>query len=277
MKCSVHWLREWVDITASTNELIEQLTQLGFEVGGIGTEHTLDITIPPDRGDCLSILGIARELSAFYQITLNDTKQKSVLPEIVDVPTISIDAKQACSRYLGRLIQGIDVNIKIPDWMTERLESCGCKSVSTVVDVTNYVMLELGQPIHAFDFNCVEKEIKVRYAKAGEKILLLDGTELELTTYDLVVADDARPMALAGIMGSQAFSVTPNTHTILLECACFEPIGVRFSVRAHCVHSNSSYRFERGVDPKLQKRAIERTTEILLDIVVLNTRIWLTR
>lgn len=224
----------------------------------------LEIGLTPNRGDCLSILGLARELAALGAQTLPVPDVAPVAASIPDAPRVTLDAPEACTRYAGRIVRGVDTARPTPLWMKERLRRCGVRSISVVVDITNYVMLELGQPMHAFDLASVRDEIRVRMAHDDETLVLLDGTELKLPTDALVIADAQAPLALAGVMGGLDSGVGDETRDILLESAWFEPIALSRTARRHGLHTDASHRFERGVDPAGQRRAIERATALVL-------------
>lgn len=227
----------------------------------------IELDLTPDRGDCLGLAGIAREVGVINRCPVTP-------PEIdpVDVGSeerfeVRLDVPEACPRYLCRVMRGIDPAAQTPLWMRERLRRSGLRPISPVVDVTNYILLELGQPMHGFDLAKLEREIRVRMAKAGERLTLLDGQELELRDDSLVIADAERPVALAGIMGGNDSAVSAETRDILLESAFFAPTAIIGKARSYGLHTDSSHRFERGVDPQLQRSAMERATQLLLDIV----------
>jgi len=224
----------------------------------------VEIGLTPNRGDCLSMLGVAREVAALSGQALPRPSAAPVPATIADLPRVTLEAPAACSRYAGRILRQVDVSRPTPLWMKERLRRCGLRSISAVVDITNYVMLELGQPMHAFDLAAVHEGIHVRMARDGEGLELLDGTELKLPSDALVIADGRGPLALAGVMGGAASGVGDATRDILLESAWFEPIGLSRTARRHGLHTDASHRFERGVDPDAQARAIERATELVL-------------
>lgn len=272
MKFNESWLRERVNPAISTEELAKQLTSVGLELEAMepveGTNDiTFDVAISPNRGDCLSLFGVAREIGVKNQIDLSPVAVNAVPATIDETFPVEIADKNNCPHYVGRVIKGITSNATTPEWMRERLERCGLNVVSPVVDVTNYVMLELGQPMHAFDLAKLNGGICVRQSQANETIELLDETKLELKTPALVIADSNQALALAGVMGGLDSSVTDKTQDLFLEAAYFDPISVRLTSRHYGVISDSSYRFERGVDPLLQVKAIERATELLLQIV----------
>lgn len=228
---------------------------------------TIEIGLTPNRGDCLSIRGIAREVAVANGSPLVEPEQANVVITNHDTLPISLEAAEACPRYVGRIIRDVSPKAQTPMWMKERLRRCGVRSVSAVVDVTNYVMLELGQPMHAFDLEKLYGGVKVRLAQAGEKLKLLDGREVELAPDVLVIADDRAPVAMAGIMGGDASAVSDDTHDIFLESAFFQPEAISGRPRRYGLNTDSSMRFERGVDPELAVKAMKRASELLLKIV----------
>lgn len=230
-------------------------------------DFVFDIAITPNRGDCLSIMGMAKEISAETQSQLHTPNFCEVKPQIDDTLPINVSNPQACPAYVGRIIHNIQADVVTPMWLQERLRRTGIRCISPVVDVMNYVMIELGQPMHAFDLQKISTEIIVRMAKEGEEITLLDGQTKKLTPDTLVIADKIRPLAIAGVMGGLDSSVTLLTQAIFLESAFFSTSAISKMVRQYNLNSESSYRFERGIDPTLQRIAIERATELLLEIV----------
>ncbi len=227
--------------------------------------YEMDLT--PNRGDCLSIRGLAREIAALNNLDFCEPVIEAVQPTIDDVFPVQLTATEQCPRYLGRVIKGIDINIETPLWMQEKLRRCGLRSIDPVVDVTNYILLELGQPMHAFDLSQLNGGINVRMAEAGEKIVLLDGKQIEVQPDTLLITDQQGPLALAGIMGGQHSGVNSDTKHIFLECAWFDPLAIAGRARRYGLHTDSSHRYERGVDSDLQLQAIERATQLLLQIV----------
>ena len=227
----------------------------------------IDVDLTPNRSDCLSILGLAREVGALNKKTLKDPVITPVEPKIDDVFAVAVEAGEACPRYAGRVIRNVDLSRDTPLWMVEKLRRSGIRSIDPVVDITNFVMLELGQPMHAFDLNELRGGIVVRWAKPEEKLVLLDGQEIEMKPDSLVIADHEKPLALAGIMGGEHSGVSESTHDIFLESAFFAPLHIAGKARSYGLHTDSSHRFERGVDHAHQARAIERATELLLEIV----------
>ncbi len=229
-------------------------------------DQQLDLDLTPNRGDCLSIAGLARELAA-----LTGTAARGPAPKRVPVKSrrrlrIVIEARVDCPRYQGRVIEGIDTRAATPLWLRERLRRSGVRSIHPVVDVTNYVMLELGQPLHAFDLEKLSGAITVRHVRAGETLTLLDGKTVAAPDGTLVIADAKRAHALAGIMGGSDSAVAAGTTTIFLESAYFRPDTIAARARQLGLHTDSSHRFERGVDPDLQGRALERASELILSI-----------
>lgn len=227
----------------------------------------IEMALTPNRGDCLSIAGMAREVAVLTRSQINMPDSSPIVATILDTFPIEVFHPQACPRYVGRIIKNINPRSSTPLWMQERLRRSGLRSINAVVDVTNYVLLELGQPLHAFDLSHLTGGIQVRMAKAGESLTLLDGQTLSLNEQTLIIADHSQPLAMAGIMGGLESGVTPMTHHLLLESAFFSPQTLAGCARRYGLQTDASYRFERGVDPFLQRQAIERATALLLQIV----------
>lgn len=228
---------------------------------------SIELGLTPNRSDCLGIAGIAREVGVLNRCAVTAVATAAVAASSNRTFPVSVSAAGACPRYLGRVISGIKPSAVTPLWLQERLRRSGLRSISPVVDVTNYVMLELGQPMHAFDLAKLSQGIAVRMAQPGESIQLLDEQQLELTADSLVIADGNGPVALAGIMGGLASAVTEVTTELFLESAFFTPAAISGKARQYGLHTDSSHRFERGVDPEGPRRALERATRLLLDIV----------
>ncbi len=228
-------------------------------------DNIFEMDLTPNRGDCLSIVGIAREVGVLNELYPRQIDYSPVKPTIKDVIDITIDASEACGRYVGRILRGINVSAPTPRWMLERLSSSGIRSRGAVVDITNYVMLELGQPMHAFDLNKIEKSIIVRMG-CNEELKLLDDSKFRADKDTLLIADAVKPLALAGIMGGKESAVSSDTNDILLESAWFTPLTVAEKARSSSKQTDSSHRFERGVDSSLQEVALERATTFLIDI-----------
>ena len=226
----------------------------------------VDVDLTPNRGDCLSIAGLAREVGLLTRTDMTPPVINSVAPQIDDVADIEVIGVEGCPRYLGRVLRGVNVKVSTPLWMVEKLRRGGIRSIDPVVDITNYILLELGQPMHAFDLKQIEGGIRVRFAESGEKLVLLDGQEIELTTDSLVIADHQKPLALAGVMGGEHSGVGEDTVDLLLEAAFFNPVTIAGKARSYGLHTDSSHRFERGVDPQLARLAMERATALVLEI-----------
>ena len=231
-------------------------------------DQVIDIDLTPNRSDCLSIHGVAREVSALLdKPLLKDVAISEVSATSSTTFPVSVSASQDCPRYVGRVIEGVSGKIQSPIWMQEKLRRAGVRSINALTDITNYVMLELGQPIHAFDLQELNMGIEVRIANKHEKLDLLDGQTIELSGDELVIADSKQAIALAGIMGGQESSIQDATTEIFLESAHFKPETIAGKARRFGLHTDSSHRFERGVDPELAKCAIERATNLVLELV----------
>ena len=227
-------------------------------------DQTIELSLTPNRGDCLSLTGIAREVAVLNRSKFERSTIEPIPSTIKDTRDVNLDAAEACPRYTGRIIKNVNNKKPAPVWLTERLRRSGIRSISAIVDITNYVMLELGQPMHAFDNDKLSGNISVRYARAGEKLTLLDGENKALSPDTLVIADKTQAIAMAGIMGGLATSVTEDTQNIFLESAYFSEQAIAGRARSYSLHTDSSHRFERGVDYTLQKEAIERASELIL-------------
>lgn len=227
----------------------------------------IELDLTPDRADCLSLAGVSREVGVINRSPVRGPVIEPIPARHDDRFPVRVEAPEACPGYVCRVIRDIDPGTETPLWMQERLRRSGLRSIGPVVDITNYVLLELGQPMHGFDLDRLEGEIRVRMAAMGERILLLNDEEIEPRDDTLVIADRNRPIALAGIMGGAETGVTTHTRHILLESASFTPRAIGGKARSYGLHTDSSHRFERGVDPRLQARAVERATALLLDIV----------
>ena len=230
-------------------------------------DKVIEIGLTPNRADCLSVAGIAREVGLLNNLPIKPPVFDNVAATLDDVFPVDLQAAERCPRYLGRVIKGVDVSRPSPLWLQEKLRRCGIRSIDAVVDVTNYVLLEMGQPMHAFDFDKLHGGIVVREAAVGESLELLDGQTVDLKPGTLVIADHAVPLAMAGIMGGEASAVSGDTTNILLEAAFFTPDLLAGIARSYGLHTESSHRFERGVDFELQLQAMERASQLLLDIV----------
>ncbi|NOU22818.1 MAG: phenylalanine--tRNA ligase subunit beta, partial [Methyloglobulus sp.] len=229
-------------------------------------DSIIEIDLTPNRADCLSVEGIAREVALLNSMDWVAIQVKEAPIHHQKTLPIAIEEKAACPRYLGRLIKGINLKAETPAWMQERLRRSGIRSLSAVVDVTNYVLMELGQPLHAFDADKLVGGITVRMARNSESLALLNGQTITLDNQALVIADDKQTLALAGVMGGSDSAVGDTTQNIFLECAFFAPRAIAGKARHYGLHTDSSHRFERGVDASLQHRAIERATQLIIEI-----------
>lgn len=230
-------------------------------------DNMIEVDLTPNRADCLSVEGIAREVAVLNRL---DFKPEHVMPVSAahqETLAVAVEAVEYCPRYTGRLIKNVNPDAETPLWLQERLRRSGLRSLGPLVDVTNYVLLEMGQPLHAFDADKLTGGIRVRLAEAGEKLSLLNDQEIVLDNETLVIADDSRALALAGVMGGSESAVGDKTSNIFLECAYFSPDTIMGKARRYGLHTDSSHRFERGVDPYLQSRALERATQLILSIV----------
>lgn len=267
MKISLNWLKKYIISGLSTETLAHKLTLSGQEVEKIqkiGDDTLMEIEITPNRPDCLNLIGIAREISAITQKPLLKPKTKTIKFPSKKFP-ISIDDKLACDCYLGVLIEEVSVK-STPGYVKSALSSLGMKSINNIVDITNYCLLEGGQPFHAFDADKIlGSQIIVRRAKKGEKIITLDNVERELDASVLVIADEKRPIAIAGIMGGKETEVTSSTKNILLESAHFNQVLIRQTSRKLGLSTDSSYRFERGVDVDQIDQTTARVLSLILD------------
>jgi phenylalanyl-tRNA synthetase beta chain len=230
-------------------------------------DASIEVDLTPNRGDCLSLAGLAREVGALYGIPVTRPAIESVAAVNDERRTVDVLAPAACPRYLGRVIRNVDLSRPTPLWMVERLRRADVRSIDAAVDITNYVMLELGQPLHAFDLAHIQGGIRVRMAEEGEKLVLLDGQEVTLRADTLVIADHGRALAIAGVMGGEGSGVTAQTTDIFLESAFFDQIAVAGKARSYGLHTDASHRYERGVDWRLARSAMERATGLLLEIV----------
>ncbi|AYG08888.1 phenylalanine--tRNA ligase subunit beta [Pseudomonas fluorescens] len=229
-------------------------------------DASIEVDLTPNRGDCLSLAGLAREVGALYGVPVTRPVVTAVPAVHDEVRSIEVLAPSACPRYLGRVIRNVDLSRPTPLWMVERLRRADVRSIDAAVDITNYVMLELGQPLHAFDLAEINGGIRVRMAEEGEKLVLLDGQEVTLRSDTLVIADHSRALAIAGVMGGEHSGVSATTRDVFLESAFFDQIAVAGKARSYGLHTDASHRYERGVDWQLAREAMERATGLLLEI-----------
>lgn len=270
MRVPYKWLKEFVDTPVTAKEVAESLTMIGFEVEGteyIDDDIIFEINVTPNRPDCLSILGIARELSAAFKIPLkipeHDINEKQPESDFL----IEILKPNLCNRYTGRLVTGVIISDS-PDWLKTRLEKCGVRPINNVVDITNYVLLEFGHPLHAFDADKINgRKIRIDIAGSNNKIITLDGMERNLNDEALLIWDDERPIAVAGIMGGLNTGVTEKTENIFLESAYFDPFSIRKTSKFLNLKTESSYRFERGTDIEFLVNALNRASLLIKKVV----------
>ncbi|WP_413506450.1 phenylalanine--tRNA ligase subunit beta [Pseudomonas carnis] len=229
-------------------------------------DASIEVDLTPNRGDCLSLAGLAREVGALYNAPVTRPVVAAVPAVHDEVRSIEVLAPNACPRYLGRVIRNVDLSKPTPLWMVERLRRADVRSIDAAVDITNYVMLELGQPLHAFDLAEINGGIRVRMAEEGEKLVLLDGQEVSLRADTLVIADHTRALAIAGVMGGEHSGVSATTRDVFLESAFFDQIAIAGKARSYGLHTDASHCYERGVDWKLAREAMERATGLLLEI-----------
>jgi len=265
MKLPVEWLKEHNKKDTDVHDLIHKLTLAGIECELINHNNkpVIDFSLTPNRADCFSLKGILQEIAAIDNKKLKKLKtQTSKINHNQTLP-VEIESTQDCPVFITRVIKDFDNKINSPQWLKDRLELCGFKSVNLVVDIANYVMLETGQPLHTYDFDCVHSKIIVRRAKNKELIKILDGSSKILNKNFLVIADKDKTLGIAGIMGSEASGISETTTSILLESAYFNFETIMGKSRLLNLYSEASLRFERGVDPDIQSHAVERFTELL--------------
>ena len=284
MKVSINWLREYLDFDCSFTELADGLTMAGLEVedtinlskqsfidaggGGLSDDTIFDVKVTPNRGDWLSMIGVAREAAPLVdrKVKMPEPKVVGSKPSSSDLIKIRIDAPDLCRRYTGVVVRNVEIKDS-PDWMKDRLIAAGMRPINNIVDITNYVMMELGQPLHAFDYNLLRgAEIIIRRAEPGETITSLDGIERKLDPNMLVIADRDRAVAIAGVMGGADSEISKEAQDILIESANFNNVSVRRTSKKLNMVTESSYRFERGVDPSICALAALRAAELIRDL-----------
>jgi phenylalanyl-tRNA synthetase beta chain len=274
MKVGYNWLKEFVDVTASPEEVASRLALAGTNIAGI--DHgphgaVIDAEITSNRPDCLGMLGIAREIGAIYRLPVKHVSPKpaeSAAAKTSDAVSVKIEAPELCGRFTARVIRGVTVQPS-PSWLKDRLEAAGIANINNVVDISNYVMLELGHPLHTFDYDLVRNhDIVVRRARQNEKLKTLDGVERVLDSHMSVVADGdgSRPVGIGGIMGGAQTEISFSTKNILIECAWFDPIAVRRAARSLKLHTEASTRFGRGADPEMAEIASRRAAELIFSL-----------
>jgi phenylalanyl-tRNA synthetase beta chain len=272
MKISLEWLSDFLPGPLDAQTAADALTRGGLPVEMIerfGDDTVIDVEVTSNRSDCLCHLGIARELASLLDRPLQIPHPQPLPPSPGNadpVTSVLIEAADLCQHYTARVISGVGISPS-PGWMQRRLESVGLRPINNVVDVTNYVLFEMGQPLHTFDYDRLEgRRVIVRRGRPGEKLVTLDGREVSLSADMLTIADAVRPVALAGVMGGKDSEVTGATRNVLLESARFDPLSVRKTARALAMRSDSSYRFERGIDPTLPLRASRRAAQLIREL-----------
>ncbi|WP_368881524.1 phenylalanine--tRNA ligase subunit beta [Shewanella algae] len=226
----------------------------------------IDVDLTANRADCLGMVGLAREVGVLNRLNVTEPSWEAANVSSERRVEIDVVNPEACPRYLGRVVSNVNVKAQTPDWMVEKLRRSGIRSIDPIVDITNYVLVEFGQPMHAFDLDKIDGGIKVRLGNGEEKLTLLDGNEIIVPADTLVIADNSQALALAGVFGGEASGVSEQTRDIMLECAFFAPLAIMGKARRLGLHTDSSHRFERGVDPELQHKAMDRATRLVLDI-----------
>ncbi|MCH4294256.1 phenylalanine--tRNA ligase subunit beta [Shewanella sp. 3B26] len=229
-------------------------------------DAVIDVDLTSNRADCLGMAGLAREVGVLNRAEVSEPSWEAVVPATEQGIDISLSAPEGCPRYLGRVVRNVNVKAESPEWMKEKLRRSGIRSIDPIVDITNYVLIEFGQPMHAFDLAKIDGKIEVRYGNGEEKLTLLDGSEITVPNDTLVIADNSKALALAGVFGGEYSGVGEETQDILLECAFFAPLAIMGKARKLGLHTDSSHRFERGVDPELQHKVMDRATRLVLDI-----------
>jgi phenylalanyl-tRNA synthetase beta chain len=274
MKVVYNWLKDFVDVAAAPEELASRLALSGTNVASVESHPlggVIDAEITSNRPDCLGVLGIAREVGAIYRLNLKKIVPKpaeSSAAKASDAVSVKIEAPELCGRFTARVIRGVKIQPS-PAWLRERLEAAGVASINNVVDATNYVMMELGHALHAFDYDLVrDHSIVVRHAKPQEKIRTLDGIERTLDTAICVIADGdgSRAVGIGGIMGGGETEISFSTKNVLIECAWFEPVAIRRATRFLKLHTEASTRFSRGADPEMAELASRRCAELILQL-----------
>src|SRR5579864_9050772 len=265
MKISPTWVREFVDLKVDDRKLAEDLTLTGTAVESIGEDGVFEMEITTNRPDCMNHYGVARECSAVYDVALKPIQPP--LPKAQGKAGFSIEIAdaQGCARYTARIVRGVKIGAS-PRQIVERLASVDQRAINNIADASNYTLIEMGHPTHAYDLDLLEGgRIIVRRARAGETLKTLDGIERKLHPEDLVIADAKKPVGLAGVMGGFDSMITPKTKNILIEAAWFDPVPIRKTARRHGMHTDASHRFERGADVGATLAACNRVAQLVLE------------
>ena len=265
MQIPTEWIKEFCGLNATNNQIVNQLTMAGVECAflDLTNQDILDLSLTPNRADCFSVMGICRELSVLNNLSIKTYNYDSLTIHHQDEITIDIESPDDCPVFFTRIINNIDIKKETPDWMIKRLDMSGFKSINIIVDITNYVMLETGQPLHAYDLNKIDSKIKVRRGYNNEKITLLDETVKKVNQNYLLITDNSKALGIAGIMGGLDSGISLDTESIVLESAYFNPKTIMGRSRMLNLHTESGLRFERGVDPSIQKYAIDKATQLI--------------
>jgi phenylalanyl-tRNA synthetase beta chain len=271
MKVSLNWLKEFVDVPVDARHLKASLTSIGLNTESfqaMGEDVVFEVEVTTNRPDCLSHYGVAREAAALFRKRLAplDYACKESSDPASGEASIEILNPELCARYCGRVIRGVEVKPS-PEWLARRLEAIGQRPINNVADITNYVLMELGHPLHAFDLTRLEgRKIIVRTPRPGEQLQTLDGVGRTLAASDLVIADSTRPIALAGVMGGEESEISDETHTVLLESAWFDPVSIRRTSKSQGLHTEASHRFERGADIEMAPVALDRAAMMIVQL-----------
>src|SRR2546425_363230 len=271
MKVLYNWLKDFVDVKASAQELASRLSLAGCNIGAVEDSPSgpvLEADLTTNRPDCLGHYGMAREIAALYRVPLKNVtpKLQEAAEKAADAVRVEIESPELCGRFTARVIRGVKIQPS-PAWLRERLEALGQASINNVVDATNYVMLELGHPLHAFDYDLVaEHRLVIRKARPGEKMKTLDGIERALSPNVCMVTDPKRPVGIGGIMGGGETEIRSSTKNVLLECAWFDPIAIRKATKFLKLHTEASLRFGRGADPEMAELASRRCAEVMQQV-----------
>ncbi|RMD58528.1 MAG: phenylalanine--tRNA ligase subunit beta, partial [Nitrospirae bacterium] len=266
MKASINWLKEFVAFSNPPEEIAEMLTMTGLEVEdveGRDGDTIIEVNVTPNRGDCLSIIGIAREISAILSIPLKEHSLHIETHPLYIPFNVNIENPELCNRYAACIVEGVEVRPS-PDWLARRLEEHDIRPVNNIVDITNYVLLEMGQPLHAFDLDRLSGDmISVRRAGKEMEFITLDGVKRDIKENDLMIWDGSKPIAIAGVMGGMNSEVTNSTKNIIIESAAFCPTSIRKTARRLKLKTEASYRFERGIDIEAVTRALKRAVYMI--------------
>ena len=272
MRLSLNWIQSYFEITPNWDDVFEKLTNAGIEIEGIEafnenniSDQVVEFKITPNRGDCLSLSGLLREISALTDYKIKPLEINEPKPTADSKVNVVINATSDCPNYMVVNISDVNNKVKLSEEIYTRLSCSGIRSISPIVDITNYVMLTLGQPLHAFDSAKVGLNLQVRLASNGEELKLLDGTDAKLRDGTLLICDsNNNPVAIAGVMGGFDSGVNDDTTSIILESAFFEPKIIAGRAKQYGISSDSAYRFERGVDANLQYKALSYAANLIL-------------